>query len=58
MKIDPNYMTGPLWLILGVSLLLPLCYFTVALNMERTRRRYERMKREAEEARRRHRNRL
>lgn len=56
--IDPNHMTLSLWLILGLSLMLPVGFFIVVLNMQRSKRRYERMKREAEEARRRERNRL
>ena len=46
--IDPHSMTGPLWILLFLFIFLPLCYFTVAFNMERTRRRYERMRDQAE----------
>lgn len=56
--IDPHHMTLSLWLILGLSLMLPVGFFIVVLNMQRSKRRYERMKREAKEARRRERNRL
>ena len=46
--IDPQHMTASLWLLLFLFIFLPLCYFTVAFNMERTRRRYERMRDQAE----------
>ena len=46
--IDPHYMTGPLWILLFLFIFLPLCFFTVAFNMERTRRRYEKMREQAE----------
>ena len=46
--IDPHSMTGPLWILLFLFIFLPLCYFTIAFNMERTRRRYEKMRDQAE----------
>jgi hypothetical protein len=46
--IDPHAMTGPLWILLFLFIFLPLCFFTVAFNMERTRRRFEKMKDQAE----------
>jgi len=56
--IDPQYMTPALWLLLALFTAAPFAYLIVMINMRRTRARYERMKREAEKARRRHRNRL
>ena len=46
--IDPQHMTASLWLLLFLFIVLPLCFFTVAFNMQRTRRRYERMREQAE----------
>jgi len=46
--IDPHHMTASLWLLLFLFTFLPLCYFTVAFNMERTRRRFEKMREQAE----------
>jgi len=46
--IDPQHMTGPLWILLFLFIFLPLCFFTVAFNMERTRRRFEKMRDQAE----------
>jgi len=46
--IDSQHMTGPLWILLFLFIFLPLCYFTIAFNMERTRRRYEKMRDQAE----------
>lgn len=56
--IDVNHMTPDLWLLLAVCTIAPFAYLIVMINMRRTRARYERMKREAEKARRQHRNRL
>ena len=56
--IDIEHMTPGLWLFLAIFTIAPFAYLVIAINMHRTRARYERMKREAEKARRRHRNRL
>jgi len=56
--IDPNHMTPALWLLLALFTAAPFAYLVIVINMHRTRARYERMKREAERARRQHRNRL
>jgi len=56
--IDVNHMTGGLWLLLALFTAAPFGYLIVCINMRRTRARYERMRREAERARRQHRNRL
>ena len=56
--IDVNHMTPGLWVLLAIFTIAPFAYLIVLINMQRTRARYERMKREAERARRRHRNRL
>jgi len=56
--IDPNHMTPVLWLLLAVFTAAPFAYLIIAINMHRTRARYERMRREAERSRRQHRNRL
>ena len=56
--IDPQHMTGGLWLLLALFTAAPFAYLIVCINLARTRARYERLRREAERARRRHRNRL
>jgi len=56
--IDPNHMTGGLWILLALFTIAPFAYLIVMINLARTRARYERMRREADKARRRHRNRL
>jgi len=56
--IDPNHMTGGLWILLALFTAAPFAYLVIVINLARSRARYERMKREADKARRRHRNRL
>ena len=56
--INPEHMTPVLWLLLAICTIAPFAYLIVCINMHRTRARYERMKREAEKARRQYRNRL
>ena len=56
--IDVNHMTPALWLLLALFTIAPFGYLIIAINLARTRARYERMKREAERSRRQHRNRL
>lgn len=53
-----EHMTPGLWILLALFTVLPFAYLIVAINMQRTRARYERMRREADRARRQHRNRL
>ena len=56
--INPEHMTPALWLLLALFTIAPFGYLIIAINLARTRARYERMKREAERSRRQHRNRL
>jgi len=56
--IDPQHMTPWLWALLAAFTIAPFAYLIVMINLARSRARYERMRREAERARRRHRNRL
>ena len=43
-----EHMTPGLWILLFLFTVLPFAYLIVAINMQRTKRRYERMRDQAE----------
>ena len=46
--IDIEHMTPCLWILLFLFTVLPFAYLVIAINMQRTRARYDRMRKEAE----------